>query len=150
MNGKSHWALLGAFMAAICSNCAADPLLRTIVLTGEDLPGAPGKVYQESLTWPTINNRGQISFQAFFDSPGYRQTGISGIWTNSRNANGEMIVTEEEQVPGAAPGVLFDTVYGPKLNDLGQIVFGGNIMTEAYPAGIWMFDGSEIVPIAVR
>ena len=121
MNGLALYAFVGTILVSAESQSYANQELHRIVLTGEPIPGAADKTYQYSNSAPTINNLGQVAFHTYFDSPNYEYTPAEGIWTNSRNPNGEMIISAGDHVPGTAPGSVFRSFGISNLNDLGQI-----------------------------
>src|SRR5262245_50941563 len=126
MNGIFGRVFIGALFVVTSSSSWANPLLRSVVLTNQLVPGAPDLRYTSSPTPPTINNLGQIAFLAgFIGANDYVTT--SGIWTNSNYPNGQVIVSAQQPVPGAVAGSRFGDFGAPKLNDLGQVAFAGSI-----------------------
>ncbi|MCV2362334.1 PEP-CTERM sorting domain-containing protein [Paucibacter sp. DJ1R-11] len=108
-----------------------------IAREGSSAPGSVAGLNFGNLTSPQLNAFGQLAFQSAL-------TG-TGVVTNANDIaiwRGDTLIARRgEAAPGTASGVSFISLLAPKINDVGQVAFGG-VLTGAgispdNRVGIW-------------
>ncbi|QEG34568.1 DUF7453 family protein [Bythopirellula goksoeyrii] len=101
----------------------ADGDLRTVALTGHQVPGAePGVRFGGSVAPPALNAAGQTAFVGGLIGSGVDSTNDSGIYLEEGGTLRE-VAREGNQAPGANPGVVFGPFYPPLLDAAGHTSF---------------------------
>jgi hypothetical protein len=132
--------------------------LRTVALTGQQPPGAPGGVIYESFApandsfFHTIalNDAGQTAFHANVAGTGVDFTNNQGVWSEG-SGNLALVARTGSQAPGAPEGVNFSTdpaleLYFPVLNDAGQTAF--HAATTDGGRGFWSEGSGSLAAVA--
>jgi len=101
--------------------------LTLLALEGEPAPGAPNQApFWQLYSVAGPNNESKIGITGNLDTyaAGLPYTDAAGIWGPDASGSLTLLVRNGMQVPGAEPGVLFDsTTFKAKMNDLGDLVF---------------------------
>jgi len=128
--------------------------IRTVVLTGEQAPGAaPGVVFEQfnnviGSNDPIINNAGQVVFGGQLSGPGIDNSNQRGLWSEAGGSGLGLVARHGEPAPGAGPGVVFSFLAPPVLNDAGQVAFRSEIAGPGIDAsngtGIWSQAGGSL------
>ncbi|MEZ6193654.1 MAG: hypothetical protein R3C45_20620 [Phycisphaerales bacterium] len=124
--------------------------LQLTARTGDAAPGTePGLVFS-NLTYPSINDAGQVAFFANINGPGITNSNNSGIWTGP-SAAPQLLIREGAAAPGNEPGVVFSGFGGPSLNRAGNVAFYGVVTGPGvFPTnntGIWSQGGGTLEQI---
>ncbi len=109
--------------------------LTLIARAGDPAPGAePGVVFSKTGDFNgfyhqgemTINNAGQIAFEATLTGPGVIPN-ETGIWLADQDST-ELVAREHHPAPGTEPGVVFSFFWSvPQLGGEGTVVFPANV-----------------------
>jgi hypothetical protein len=136
--------------------------LRTVALSGQQAPGAPGEINYGGFRAPVLNDAGQTAFHATLTGSGVDEMNDEGIWSEGSGTLA-LVARKGSQAPGAPSGVNFgpfaDDVGGrsiawsPVLNDAGQIAFmamlAGADIGPLNDIGIWS-EGSGNLALVAR
>jgi hypothetical protein len=151
-----------AFAGFIPTTVSADPVLQgsgvfvrsnqgvitKIAAPGDAVPG--GTLHY---AWnPAINNSGDVAYEASLT--GVLQT--NGVYlVNATTGQLSVIARTGDQIPQSAGGGVFDNVWGPHLNDRGDLVFTGAVQGTTVGTGpggdgqgVFMESGGRIIAIA--
>src|SRR5262245_24114265 len=134
-------ALLASISLVIVTHAAA---LRTVALTGQPAPGAPGGVTYESFgadyfaggidplfRGPVLNDAGQAAFRANLAGSGIDFANNQGVWSEGSGSLA-LVGRTGSQAPGASAGMNFSTypefeLFLPVLNNAGETAFYGAV-----------------------
>ncbi|QEG34570.1 DUF7453 family protein [Bythopirellula goksoeyrii] len=147
-----------------CSLCLtpiaqADGDLRTVVLTGDQAPGAdPGVVFSSFPSFgigagvpPMIDAMGQTAFFGQLTGPGVNSTNDDGIYSEGKGTLAE-VARKGDQAPGADSGVVFSGLRSPVLSAAGQTAFGsflaGPGVSSTNGIGIYIEGGHSLFEVA--
>ena len=121
--------------------------LELVARAGNQAPGMPeGVNFGSFVGYPyVLNDRGDISFSASLS------TFASGIWSG-RVGTLEPLAVSGSAAVGTPPGVNYQFVFGPVLNNMGQaafssFLFGPGVTPDNY-RGIWSEKSSGLVLVA--
>jgi hypothetical protein len=112
-----------------------------VALVGDVAPGTGG------LTFATfnnsscqINNAGEVAFQCVLAGAGVATTNDTAIFTGTPG-NLQMVMREDDAVPGSGGTLFFDGVAGvsQSLNGLGQIIWSASLKP-AFTSAMWSWD----------
>lgn len=113
-------------------------------------PGSPtggrfGSTFHTSpfLNSLSLNSSDQFAFLADLRDGGF-DSSDRGIWTGTPEEGLSMVAIPGLQAPGAAPGVVFNDIFDPIINNLGQVLFEATLagpgITSANDKGLWARD----------
>lgn len=102
----------------------ADGNLRTIALTGDQVPNAEPGVMFDFFDPPVLNAGGQAAFFGSLSGTNVNASNNGGIYSESGSSLAQ-VVREGDRPPNTAPGVVFDFFGSSFFADTGQSVFGG-------------------------
>ncbi len=146
---STRLALLAPTLLAASTAFADVYGFRVVAETGKPAPGTLGGTYT-SFGGVAINASGQVAFQADTTGP----IADSGEWFtlyNNPQVLG-LIIGEDYPVPGA-PGVHFGEfvsyLYGPILNDNGDVGFSGPLALPGTPTGIFRMINGAVQKVAL-
>lgn len=120
------------FAVMLCAGFSlATPLMgavpmRTVVITGEQVPGFPAGVIFAELNRPDINAAGRVVFSAKFSGPGITMVNDDTLWSDRSGALA-FEAQAGQQAVGVPGGVLYETFNVPTLNDEGHLAFYGTV-----------------------
>lgn len=97
-----------------------------VARAGEVAPDAGTDIVFNSFGYAVINGLGQTAFKARLTGPGLNNTNDSSIYREI-GGNLTLVARAGQEVPGASPGVVFETVDDPVINDAGQVAFHAQI-----------------------
>jgi hypothetical protein len=106
--------------------------VRTVALTGQQVPGLPNGVTFGSFSVGSggngvvLNNVGQTAFDSFLSGAGVDVTNNRAIWSEEDGSLG-LVARTGDQPPGMPSGVLYGSVGTVRLNDAGQTAFIGTL-----------------------
>jgi len=115
---------------------------RTLVKTGDVLPGLPSGVTVERVGTPAVSKDGDITFVAWLEGEGI-EPGVndSGIWRQIDGGSLDLIARTGEQAPGVETGVVFDIIQRPNINRFGRVAFSASLRGDGIDAsnniGFW-------------
>jgi hypothetical protein len=101
---------------------------RTVVVSGQQAPGMDTGISIHPSAFSSINNAGQISFEAGLIGPGVDGTNNTSIWAE-RSGSLELVARAGDPVPGTAPGVVYESfpASSPTINGMGNTSFLSSI-----------------------
>ena len=117
------FAGLPVFMASATVN-AATLTFETIVLEGDQGPGALAGSSFSFVGRPFLNNQGDIAFETISTGPGLTNVNNQAIVSNAGGGTLSLVARRGDAVPGAG-AATFTSVGSPSLNDQGEIAFLG-------------------------
>jgi hypothetical protein len=154
-------AILEAFLVSITLITVAHAsAVRTVALTGQQAPGAPGGVIYESFGAElgnvsffhgvALNDAGQTAFRANLAGNGVDFANNQGVWSEGSGSLA-LVARTGNQAPGAPNGVNFSTdpaleLFTPVLNSAGQTAFYG--ATTDGGLGLWSEGSGSLAPVA--
>ena len=115
------FAGLPVFMASTTVN-ATTLTFETIVLEGDQGPGALAGSSFSFVGRPSLNNQGEIAFETILTGAGITGANDSAIFSDVGGTL-SLVAREGDAAPGAGAGVSFTRVSGLSLNDQGEIAF---------------------------
>ncbi len=124
---------------------SSDDGLILIAREGSSAPGAMngshnGKFYDMENTYVTINNSGQIGFEANLYDTNNGSADDQAIFITDADGNLIQIAREGETIPGSLTDT-FTSVLAPSINDAGQVAFWGLTLNASIPDGIYVSNG---------
>jgi hypothetical protein len=105
--------------------------VRTVALTGQQIPGLPNGVMFGSFNVGVhggntvggeLNDAGQTAFRSTLNGAGVDATNDLAIWSEGGGSLG-LVARTGDQAPGMTSGVLYGSVSMARLNDAGQTAF---------------------------
>jgi hypothetical protein len=125
-----------------------------VARAGEHAPGTASGVSFARLSFDvrslSLNDAGQVAFQAGLTGAGVNLNNDTGIWAGTPG-NLSLVVREGDQVPGMASGVQFlDFVFkSAHLNNAGKMVFSADFYGPgASGEGIWSNASGSLALVA--
>jgi hypothetical protein len=98
--------------------------------------------------YSSLNASGEIVFRARLQGPGLAQ----GIWTGLPGSL-QLVARDGQQAPDLQAGVTFDSLFDPRINNNGDVVFQsyltGTNVTDSNSSSIWTWTSGTLQP-AVR
>jgi len=140
--------LISAVILIGISHTAAAQGIKTVVITGQPATGAPAGAVFSGFTNPSINNAGEVAFNAILavGPGGIADSNDTGIWAGT-SAGLRLVASEGSQTPDTPTGAVFDTLFdtseAPVINDCGQVAFkkqlreGAGGVNSSNKTGIW-------------
>lgn len=130
-NVESAMALLRQVLLAFtitalmsCTSMVRAHFLRTVAISGKPASGTgSGVVFRDFSENFELNNRGQIAFRGFLAGTNVGSANDTGIWSESDVGELRLVAREGEQALSDEPGVIYNGLAVPFLNDLGHIAF---------------------------
>jgi hypothetical protein len=126
-----RWILGSTTCVALCfydSGACAEPLIRTVALSGRAAPDAQGAMFR-SFDRPQINNLGHVAFTAQQMGPGIDppRDGVTarGLWSEGFGGDLRLVARNGSPTPGTN-GNIFGSPFLHEINDAGQVVFESN------------------------
>jgi hypothetical protein len=138
--------------------------LRTVVLTGQPVPGAASGVTFESIgatyfsgdidrifRGPVLNDAGQTAFRANLAGSGVDSTNNQGVWSEGSGSLA-LVARTGNQAPGAPSGTNFGLyppgfeLFTPVLNNAGQTAFFGAL--DDGRLGLWSEGSGSLAMVA--
>jgi hypothetical protein len=128
--------------------------LGLVARTGSNAPGTATGVNFRSFFGPTLNNSGDVAFQAELTGPGVDNTNNSGIWTGS-GGNLQLVARTGVQAPGTEADLRFGG-FGyqapgssdPVFNNQGNVAFAASLsgpgVNSTNDIGIWSNAGGSL------
>ncbi len=105
--------------------------LAMVARSGDQAPGTSAGVNFriDWLSWPVLNNAGQIAFEARLTGSGVDSTNDQGLWSEGSGSL-TLVARSGSQAPGTPSGVNFSSGnynFSPVLNDAGQTAFSATL-----------------------
>ena len=130
----------------------SDGMLSLVAREGDAAPGTgDGVIFGGVLSGPELNDQGDIVFGANLTGAGVRTINDGAIFSDVGGAL-SLVAREGDAAPGAGEGVLFSSLFGPQLNDQGEIAFEGLLtgtgVTGANDLAIFSDVGGALVLVA--
>lgn len=121
---------------------------RTVALSGQAAPGAPGVVISFFATAPVIDNAGRTAFFAILTGPAVT-AGVNdeSIWSEGSSVL-TLVARSGSPAPGA-PGVNFRTFSEAIIISAGRTAFRAFLIADVGDEGIWS-EGSGALALVVR
>ena len=119
-------ALLALTITALmsCTSLVRADFLRAVAISGKPAPGVgSGVVFREFSETFELNNRGQIAFRGVLAGTNVGSANDTGIWSESDVGELRLVAREGEQALSDEPGVIYNGLAVPFLNDLRHIAF---------------------------
>jgi hypothetical protein len=122
-----------------------DGTFTTYAREGSAAPGAVngttnGKFGAMENTYVTINQSGQIAFQAWMYDTQNGAADDEAIFMTDANGNLIQVVREGQTIPGSST-TTFTDFYNLSMNNAGQIAFWGSTLNASLPEGIYISNG---------
>ena len=135
--------------------------LRLVARSGSQAPGTPDGVSFNDFNTSdspevTMDGAGNIAFFGYLRGESVNAGNETGIWSEARSGDLELVVRAGDPAPGAPAGAKFRSVGGPRLNATGQIAFVGQLQSGAggvslaSDLGIWAQDRDGVLQMIVR
>ncbi len=143
--GASNFSNAGVFCSRVSVGGGAPAIAKftlagdTIVVQGGDpVPGIPGgatfDVFNDASV--TMNNNGDVCFQAAFSGPGVLATDDSGAFT-TKGGSVQLVVREGDLGPGTTWTFGTVTSFSIMQNGAGQILFNNSMTTGGTPVSTY-------------
>jgi hypothetical protein len=132
MNRSTFLALVVLFSSIHSAHGA--PLLRTVILSGQQAPGTPsGATFGSYLGYaPIINDVGQVAFLADLNagSGGVTAGNDQGFWSEGSGTL-QLVARQGFQAPGAPAGANIGIIFRTqeRFDSSGQVAFAGALQT---------------------
>ncbi len=129
------------------------------VLAGEMAPGLPVGTVFDFFYDPVVNESASIAFLAYLksDDGEVDENNNQSIWVREVDGSLNLRARSGDNAPGAPPGVRFDTLSSPTLNDLGQFGFtaslaaDGDEVSSESDMGAWVVDrDGTLIPVLLE
>ncbi len=140
---RAHYALSLAAAVAIAATpiTAQAVVFRTVVLTGEEVPGTDSGVVFDRVYSPKINSAGEIVFSAVIVGSGIDMTNDRGLWFEAGGAI-KSVVREGDRAPGTGDGVRYERITEHVYNQDGHLTFNAYLsgpgVNSTNAEGIWL------------
>lgn len=126
---------------------------RVVAMQGEPAVGAGTGVVFGSADFASaaINDAGQVAFKAGLAGPGVDSGNDVGVWLKGAGTL-EMVARKGEPAPGCGPGVVFESLGGPRLNEAGIVglsaILSGPAVDETNDVALFAYRGGTLELVA--
>jgi hypothetical protein len=138
-------------LSSLLSAAAHAATLRTVALSGQQVPGMPDGTVFTGFGSPVLNDAGQTAFKGSYSNGSNFGQGVLSEGAGSLNLVGAV----GQQVPGMPDGVTYYNFPNPGrivINDAGQTAFGAEItgpgVNFTNSEGIWSSGPDGSAPVA--
>ncbi len=147
---RSFWRLISLVLAGavVPQPANADIFYDSVAILGEAAPGSGGQVFSNSFNPPTINNAGDVAFQAFVnDVSGSNRR--SGIFKTS-GGNLQSVAFEDDVAPGTTR--THRLFFRPVISGDGDVAFSGwlNSASTVESRGVWAEDNGTLQALDIH
>jgi len=129
--------------------------IQLVARRGSQAAGTPSGVNFDFgvLSFPVLNDAGQLAFSSYLTGSGVNSTNDLGIWSDS-SGSVALVARTGSQAPGTANGVNFFDLTTPALNSAGQTAFRANLIGNGVnftnDKGIWATDPTGALQLIAR
>jgi hypothetical protein len=131
MNTRTASGLACTALSAIASVASAKVIYTTVALSGQQAPGTPTGVnyvsfFGNGFSGFSLNDAGHVAFQSWLDGPGVTEANRSALFAGPPGSL-MLVARPGDPAPGFPTGVNFQDLGNLRVNDAGQVAFGGGI-----------------------
>ncbi len=160
LNSSGQTAFLGALsccLGGVTTNndtgiwSEGSGILALVAREGSSAPGTGAAFGELSVSFPTLNAAGQVSFSGPLTGAGVTLANNVGMWSGLTGSLG-LVARKGSQAPGTPAGVDFNNLGVNVLNDAGQVAFRGTLtgvgVNSTNNEGIWAGDAGNLTLVA--
>jgi len=150
----TFWILTFGFLTVGPISTTAAQTLRTVVLSGDAVPGADAGVNFSGFASVVFNDADQTAFLGDLTGAGVDDTNNRGVFSEGGGNGLEVVARTGSPVPDTIAGVNFSIFGAPVLNSAGQTAFRaivtGTEVNEGNSLGIFSEGGGSGLEIVAR
>lgn len=148
--GKMRLLLAATFLTLMPAAAFAQGTTTALILRGDTSPDGIGTF--RSFGEPTINDLGEVAFDAFLDNTSQGEDNNAGVYRVGGGRVVTQIVREGDPAPRGT-GVI-DGFFEPALNDDGQVAFRGSVRGAGFDFNnqgrAFRGDGTDLIALAAQ